>query len=228
MLDGRQPDLTSQALGAIRDHAQATVAPTQRELELIAEFEQTGTFFSSRDLREFAHGGRAPTLPQGRTKSEKRGRIFFEDVPPGPTGKEGLCAQCHAGPMLNETSVTIADFIPPGTRFQSVIVSELNKAQNPTRTFIFTNADGTTTEIESPDPGRALITGIADDPTFEHVNAFKIPTLRGVRDTAPYFHDNSAKTLEDVAAHYAEFFGDNPTLTAQDEADIVAFLKLLN
>jgi hypothetical protein len=30
--------------------------------------------------------------------------------------------------------------------------------------------------------------------------------LRGIRHTAPYFHDNSAKTLEDVAAHHAVFF----------------------
>jgi hypothetical protein len=32
----------------------------------------------------------------------------------------------------------------------------------------------------------------------------------------------------DVAAHYAEFFAGNPTLTEQDQADIVAFLKLLD
>lgn len=55
--------------------------------------------------------------------------------------------------------------------------------------------------------------------------------------TAPYFHDNSAKTLEDVLRHYAQFFaivtdpstnGDPPLiLTEQDQADIIAFLKLL-
>jgi len=51
-----------------------------------------------------------------------------------------------------------------------------------------------------------------------------------VRNTAPYFHDNSGKTLEDVAAHYAQFFlliPDPVVLTAQDQADIVAYLKLL-
>ena len=63
------------------------------------------------------------------------------------------------------------------------------------------------------------------------VNAFKIPQLRGVADTAPYFHDNSAKTLEAVAAHYTKFFGiifgPAGALTPQDEADMVAFMKLL-
>ena len=70
------------------------------------------------------------------------------------------------------------------------------------------------------------------DLTFEHTNAFKIPQLRGVRRTAPYFHDNSSKTLEAVADHYARFFalvtGGFITLTPQDQADIVAFMKLLD
>ena len=63
----------------------------------------------------------------------------------------------------------------------------------------------------------------------------KFRRLWGVRKRAPYFHDNSAKTLEDVAAHYTRFFLSLPVpdeakirLTKQDEADIVAFLKLLN
>ena len=100
--------------------------------------------------------------------------------------------------------------------------------------------------MTSPDPGRALITGRADDffpfppGSFDHLNAFKIPPLRGVRDTAPYFHDNSAKTLEDVVDHYRRFFlvvsdPDGPdkeqdpliVLTPQDVSDIVAYLKLL-
>ena len=75
--------------------------------------------------------------------------------------------------------------------------------------------------------------------TFDHVNAFKIPTLWGIGRTAPYFHDNSAQTLEDVVAHYATFFalvtdpdGDGPApplvvLTDQDQKDIIAFMKLL-
>ena len=30
--------------------------------------------------------------------------------------------------------------------------------------------------------------------------------LRGIGKTAPYFHNNSAATLEDVVAHYVEIF----------------------
>jgi cytochrome c peroxidase len=121
-----------------------------------------------------------------------------------------------------------------------VRVSEVNDAHNPMHEYVFTNPDGTTTRLMSPDPGRALITGVGKESgLFDNVNAFKIPTLWGVSRTAPYFHDNSARTLEDLVAHYNKFFevasdpdGPGPkaplvVLTQDDQADIVAYLKLL-
>ena len=242
MSDGRQPRLDAQALGAIHDHGQATGAPTGKELERLVAFEKS-EFFSSDELRAFARTGNAPVLPEGASASEKRGRRFFEDVVDFADFKHGACAACHAGPMLNETNQfsELVFGVPKGTRFQTIGVSEINAALNPVRVFLFTNHDGTTIPVPSPDPGRALITGVApgDDAHFENVNAFKIPTLWGVGKTAPYFHDNSAKTLEDVAAHYNLFFSitsdpDGPgplapilSLTPEDQADIVAYMKLL-
>jgi hypothetical protein len=228
MHDGRQPSLVAQAQGAIADHARGLRTPSRKELELIAAFEQTPRFFSSFPLLRFAYAGVEPRLPAGRTDAEKRGRRFFVDAPPTGDFKTGLCAGCHSGPMLNETT----EFIPAppfkrGGRFQSVGVSEFNAAGNPVLDFVFTNPDGSTTLISSPDPGRALITGNAQD--FESANAFKIPSLWGAARTAPYFHDNSAKTLDDVARHYADFFGAiSPiVLTPQDQKDMVAYMKLL-
>ena len=131
----------------------------------------------------------------------------------------------------------------PGASDGDVLVRrgpELNVAGNTVREYIFTNPDGTETRLRSADPGRALITGVGQETgTFDNVNAFKISPLWGIRRTAPYFHDNSAKTLEAVAAHYALFFSiitdpDGPgpaqpliVLTPQDQADIVAYMKLL-
>ena len=259
MLDGRQPTLQDQALGAITDHAQATSAVTARELDLIAAFQRTPRFYSSLEMLRFALTGRPPGLPEGRTASEKRGRVFFEDLPPDfsvnpPNFKPGACAACHSGPLLNETNQFLPVAVPPGTRFQSVLVSEFNEAGNPVMTFVFrnqprdmdpaTNLDGILDgliEVSSPDPGRALISGRADDVgSFDQLNAFKISPLRGIARTAPYFHDNSSKTLEDVAEHYRKFFlvvsdpdGPGPAeplivLTDQDKRDIVAFMKLLD
>src|SRR5262245_21354674 len=240
-LDGRQPSLESQAAGAIEGHAQGAV-PSAAALHEIAEFQRTNSFFSSSALRDFFHGGPAPGLPAGRSPSEKRGRRFFEDVPPNPADgfTSGLCAHCHSGPLLNQTNQFAKDFIglpiPTGARFMSVGVAEFNAANNTMREFIFNGGTPSETHVVSPDPGRALITGVGfdapPDPILQHVNAFKISQLRGIRRTAPYFHDNSAKTLEDVAAHYAQFFsfvtGGAIVLTPQDQADIVAFLKLLD
>jgi len=236
MWDGRQPSLDAQAQSAILGHAAATRMPTGKELERIAEFERSRPFFSSHTLWSFAVNGRPPVLPPGRTESEERGREFFEDVPLGKgNSKRGTCAVCHSGPMLNETN----EFIPVaprrrGGRFQSIFVSELNAIGNPVQEFIFRASDGTTKRVLTPDPGRAAVTGSMD---FEHLNAFKIPPLWGVANTAPYFHANSAKTLEDVMLHYKKFFaivtdpmidGDPAIdLTEQNQQDIIAFMKLL-
>jgi hypothetical protein len=229
MLDGRQPNLIAQAHGAIADHAQATRTPRHDELQRIAAFQHTPAFFSSFPLMKFAYLGVKPGLPAGWTEAEKRGRRFFIDAPPTGDLKTGLCAGCHSGPMLNETN----EFIPAppfkrGGRFQSVGVSEFNVAGNPAIDFVFRNPDGSTTLVSSPDPGRALITGDAND-TAQSRNAFKIPSLWGAARTAPYFHDNSAKSLEAVAQHYAAFFAAvSPiVLTAQDQQDMVAYMKLL-
>jgi cytochrome c peroxidase len=223
MLDGREPNLVSQARNAIRNHAQAAILVSGADLEAIARFEQSEAFFSSAAVRDFAPGGPPPVLPQGVTVSEKRGRTFFEDRFDPHNLKLGSCALCHSGPMLDRTN----HFFPPGAgiRFLPVGVSEFNAARNPVRPFVFRGAGGSQTTALSPHPGRALITG-----NFRDANAFKITSLRGVRRTAPYFHDSSALTLEEVAAHYALEFrriDPNPILTAQDQADIVACLKLL-
>jgi len=66
--------------------------------------------------------------------------------------------------------------------------------------------------------------------------AFKTPSLRNVAQTAPYFHDGSATSLEAVVEHYAKG-GEiennlspnmiKPNLTEQDKSDLVAFMKAL-
>jgi cytochrome c peroxidase len=81
------------------------------------------------------------------------------------------------------------------------------------------------------DIGRAKITELESD-----VGRFKVPTLRNVGLTAPYMHDGSLATLEDVVEHYSSGGALNansdPTiqpldLTAREKLDLVAFLKAL-
>jgi cytochrome c peroxidase len=70
----------------------------------------------------------------------------------------------------------------------------------------------------------------------EDRGAFKTPGLRGVARTAPYMHDGSLATLEDVAEFYNKGGGENPqrsaiieplNLTPADVENLVAFLKAL-
>lgn len=67
--------------------------------------------------------------------------------------------------------------------------------------------------------------------------AFKTPTVRNIGLTAPYMHDGSQQTLEEVVAWYAK--GGHPnknlsekikklTLSDQDQKDLVEFMKALS
>ncbi|REK22858.1 MAG: cytochrome-c peroxidase [Planctomycetota bacterium] len=86
-------------------------------------------------------------------------------------------------------------------------------------------------EAEEPDQGRAVVTGEDKD-----IGAFKTPTVRNVSFSAPYMHDGSQKTLEEVVEWYAKGGHPNPhlsekikklDLTDQDKADLVAFMEAL-
>jgi cytochrome c peroxidase len=253
MYDMRDLDLQGQASGAIERHAQAAIPPTADQLAAIAEFQQTDKrFFSSKALKSFAEGGAAPALALGHTASQKRGREFFVDAPWNPPSKKGVCALCHAGPMLNTANefATIPTGAPPGWRAFDIGVSSRNLMNHPVRTFAVTDPCNLTLEVRSPDPG-ILLTGVYNIPMLAQflppketcilhpgffANMFKTPQLHGVRHTAPYFHDNSAKTLEEVLEQYVFMFTSNTgfpltdsniLLTDEDIRDIIAFLRLL-
>lgn len=82
-----------------------------------------------------------------------------------------------------------------------------------------------------PDVGRYKVTQKLRD-----YGAFKTPTLRSIALTAPYMHDGSLKTLEEVVSVYDRGGHPNPhldplmvplRLTRGERADLVEFLKAL-
>jgi cytochrome c peroxidase len=88
--------------------------------------------------------------------------------------------------------------------------------------------------MDKPDPdlGRYVVTHNPQD-----WGAFKTPTLREIANTAPYMHDGSLKTLEEVVDFYDKGGIPNKNLderikplhlTPQEKADLVAFLKALS
>ena len=85
---------------------------------------------------------------------------------------------------------------------------------------------------KTPDVGRAKISKSKND-----TGAFKTPGLRNVTDTAPYMHDGSEATLEDVIALYDRGGNANPHLakemrplhlTQGEKDDLLAFMKALH
>jgi len=80
-----------------------------------------------------------------------------------------------------------------------------------------------------PDPGRFAVT---KDP--KDTGGFKTPTVRNVALTAPYMHDGSLATLEEVVEWYDKGGHPNPhlsdrirplRLSTEEKADLVAFMK---
>lgn len=81
------------------------------------------------------------------------------------------------------------------------------------------------------DSGRARITQMPSD-----IGKFKVPSLRNVEMTAPYMHDGSIATLEDVVEHYNSGGKNHPNkspiikplyLTVQEKQNLIHFLKSL-
>ncbi len=197
--DGRFATLQQQAQGALDAHAEAKRKPASVFLDDVTAFEQTQ--FSSHRTRRLADalasGGPLPsTEPKNLTPLEQQGQALFALN----------CGTCHGGP-----SGTMP--IPPLANVQDIMVSKPLPPfaadlpfppSPPLRVRLWAvripGAPGPAVR-PSTDPGKALISGNMND-----FAQFDVPTLFGVRKTAPYFHDNSASDLTQVMKHYQQLF----------------------
>jgi cytochrome c peroxidase len=166
-----------------------------------------------------------------RRASIARGEQVFNNTSINITGVAGLndvlaqptiagfCGTCHDTPNVGDHSVKAPLNIgianagsnsPPALDISGLPVFTLQCNSGPLsgRTFVVT------------DPGRALISGKCAD-----IGKVKGPILRGLAARAPYFHNGSAATLNDVVEFYDERF--NIGLTPQQKLDLVAFLSAL-
>jgi cytochrome c peroxidase len=99
--------------------------------------------------------------------------------------------------------------------------------------FAFTDNNFYDIGLPGEDLGRGAIIGL---PAADH--AFKTPTLRELAWTAPYMHDGSLATLEDVLNHYEDGGVSRPTrsrdlpehlrLSEDERRDLIAFLESLS
>jgi cytochrome c peroxidase len=119
--------------------------------------------------------------------------------------KKALTANEEAGYKLFKDSGCVACHNGPavgGNSYQKMGVVEAYKTDNPAE-------------------GRSAVTG-NDADRFN----FKVPTLRNVQLTYPYFHDGEAATLKDAVNTMARVQLGR-TFTDQENSKVVAFLKTL-
>jgi len=210
-LDARMGTLQEQAFGAFMNHAQVQHAPPPQLLDDLSSFQRV--LFTNHRVRGLAAAVDAGMFPlpdpdPPLTEFEQQGKTVFERA----------CAQCHGGAGQSTSQLPVAvrfhdiatqcprpvDTTPP--------IDFLFAPCSPTlagnaRTYEIRLIDGSIQRRTSSDPGRALLTGFVGGPAArDDWNKLDMPGLRGISKTAPYFHNNSAATLEEMVDHYIQFF----------------------
>jgi cytochrome c peroxidase len=209
-LDARFATLQEQALAALTHHAAIQSAPPQQLLDDLSAFQRV--LFTNHRVRALSDAIRQGTTPlpdpdPRLNDFEQQGKAVFERA----------CGQCHGGPgqsTAQAPAVRYHDIASQCPRpVDTVTPARFAFAPCPprlarnARTYEITLPNGSRIRRTSSDPGRALLTGFVGGPAgLDDWNKFDIPGLRGIRKTAPYFHNNSAATLEEVVDHYVEFF----------------------
>lgn len=151
----------------------------------------------------------------------------------------GRCVSCHA---VEQTSALFTDH-----KFHNVGVgiNKLAQADIDSLSAAYLQARVTKEAVDEKaltDPKASELGRFAVTKEIPDMGAFKTSTLRNINFTAPYMHDGSLKTLEEVVEHYNRGGAStdkekiNPyisggirplNLTAQEKSDLVAFLKSL-
>jgi mono/diheme cytochrome c family protein len=203
--DARFGTLQEQARGALIAHAQVSIEPTIGMLDDLAAFQQT--LFSSPGVELLAnaiisHSMPFPDADPELNDLEQRGEAVFNRA----------CAQCHGSTLHPSGSTPETAFVRPLVRYHNILTAcprpttdglapcPSRLARN-ARIYRITLANGSFQFLTTSDPGRMLLTGQPAD-----IGVMDVTQLRGISKTAPYFHNNSAATLEEVLDHYEAFF----------------------
>ena len=215
-LDGRFLTLQEQALGALISHAQIKASPRQRLLDDLTSFQRV--LFTNERVRALSDAIDNGVIPLSDADPplnalEQQGKGVFMRA----------CAQCHGGPgnrrrkhrsfacTISSRNVRGPWTLDPRCRLARALQFRCVPATACAQRADLRNhaAQWLDHPADQLDPGRALLTGVAIPavPTVrDDWNKLDVPGIRGMRHTAPYFHNNSAGTLEELVDHYIEFF----------------------
>lgn len=188
-------------------------------VKAIASFERT-VISGDSPFDRYLYGGDKTTM----SESAIRGLEIYRT--------KGRCQDCHT---IGQTNATFTDnkFHNVGVGFKR-IESRVMQTANAFRKAKQEGKDidkSVLGDKEISELGRFVVTLRPSD-----IGGFKTSTLRNIAVTAPYMHDGSLQTLEEVVELYNKGGEKNPfldsgirplNLTDQEKADLVAFLKSL-
>jgi len=163
-----------------------------------------------------AGGTTFPTTTPDLTPLEQDGKVTFDPVcatchgaadhPSGSTPTIGqryhrIRSQCPRQPTRTPAQSLLG--LPEEQQFGDIQLPACDAGTTAnSRIYAFVDPTGIITNKQrSDDIGRAFFTG-----RFSDANAFDVSSLHGISQTAPYFHNNSAATLEDVVEFYRVLF----------------------
>ena len=199
---------------------------TMREVEqAIAAFERT-VIAGDSPFDRYQYGGDNTAM----SPAAIRGLELFRG--------QGRCVSCH---VIEQTQALFTN-----NRFHNIgvgFVKMADKEEEVVRAFLESKRKGASVDIEVLTKENTSELGrFAVSEAFQDLGGFKTPTLRNVEKTAPYMHDGSHKTLEDVVKFYnnggrleetdplSPYLdgGIRPlNLSEKQQADLVEFLKAL-
>lgn len=212
--DGRAASLEDQAKGPVVNPVEMGMSDLEKAMNRVRAIPGYEPYFvrafgkdnpmtvdnAAKAVAAFERTMITPNSPYDRFVKGDRKALSAQQQRGMKTFAEIGCTGCHSGPAFNGPA------LPMGTGFYMKF---------PT----FTDSDYVSRYDLMADKGRFEATGKAAD---KHM--WKVPTLRNIALTAPYFHNGSVSTLDEAVRVMAKLQL-NRTLSDAQVADIVAFLN---
>jgi len=211
--DGRAVSLEEQAKGPVVNPVEMGMSDLEKAMDRVRSIAGYEPYFvkafgkdnpmtvdnAAKAVAAFERTMITPNSPYDRFVKGDKTALNEQQQRGMQTFAEVGCVSCHSGPAFNGPAMA------PGTGFFMKFPTFADNEYVKKYAFM-------------DDEGRFAVTGKEAD---KHL--FKVPTLRNVALTAPYFHNGSVKTLG-LAVRVMAKTQLNKDLTDEQAADIIAFL----
>ena len=213
--DGRAELLEDQAKGPVTNPVEMGVAEIEQAMDKVRAIPGYASYFEEafgKDSMTVVNAAKAvaafertlitPDSPYDKYVKGDKKTMTAQQVSGMETFAATGCTSCHSGAAFNGPKMEFGQGFY--AKFPTFADNVYNKKYN-----------------LSADKGREEATGKVAD-----AHMFRVPTLRNITDTAPYFHNGSVNDLSEAVALMAKTQL-NKDLSDEEVKDIVAFLGAL-